>query len=187
VRENVADASAERELIERSRRGDRAAFDAIVAAHRLTVYRVARRILGSHEGADEAAQETFVRAWRSLGQFRGDARLATWLVRIALNVSRTLLAARRPEGGLDAAEQVADEAEGPEAAAERAESGRRVRQAVLTLPPRQREVVVLKVFSGMTYDEVAAAMDLSVGAVKAHFHQAIHNLRRRMGALGAER
>ena len=181
-----ASPAAEREFIDRSRRGDRAAFDAIVAAHRLTVYRVARRILGSHEAADEAAQETFVRAWRSLGQFRGDARLGTWLVRIAVNVSRTLLAARRPETDLDAAEQLADASESPEAAAERAESGSRVRRAVAALPPRQREVVVLKIFSGMTYDEVAAAMDLSVGAVKAHFHQAVHNLRRRMSALGAE-
>ena len=181
-----ASPAAERELIDRSRRGDRAAFDAIVAAHRLTVYRVARRILGSHEAADEAAQETFVRAWRSLGQFRGDARLATWLVRIALNVSRTLVAAKRPEGPLEAAGELADPSVSPEAAAETAEAGLRVRRAVAALPPRQREVVLLKVFSGMTYDEVAASMDLSVGAVKAHFHQAVHNLRRRMSALGAK-
>ncbi|HEX4826454.1 MAG TPA: sigma-70 family RNA polymerase sigma factor [Candidatus Polarisedimenticolaceae bacterium] len=185
------DASAspalERELIDRSRRGDRAAFDAIVVAHRLTVYRVARRILGSHEAADEAAQETFVRAWKSLGQFRGDARLSTWLVRIALNVSRTQVAARRAESSLDEAELIADGGESPDTAAERAESGQRVRRAVAALPPRQREVVLLKVFSGMTYEEVAAAMELSVGAVKAHFHQAVHNLKRRMSALGVER
>jgi len=184
VRENVDDdrtsSTTERDLLERCRRGDRSAFDTIVAVHRLAVYRVARRILGSHEAADEATQETFVRAWRSLDGFRGEARLGTWLIRIALNVSRTLGARRSREAPLDAAAPFVDPLSSPEALAALRESGRRLRRAVATLPPRQREVVALKVFSDMTYEDVAAAMGLSVGAVKAHFHQAVANLRRRM-------
>jgi RNA polymerase sigma-70 factor (ECF subfamily) len=184
VRENVDDdrtpSTTERDLLERCRRGDRSAFDTIVEVHRLAVYRVARRILGSHEAADEATQETFVRAWRSLDGFRGEARLGTWLIRIALNVSRTLGARRSREAPLDAAATVVDPLSSPEALAALRESGRRLRRAVATLPPRQREVVALKVFSDMTYEDVAAAMGLSVGAVKAHFHQAVANLRRRM-------
>jgi RNA polymerase sigma-70 factor (ECF subfamily) len=104
--ERVA-ADTERRLLERIRAGDVAAFDEIVTRHRLAVYRVARRVLGSHEAADEAAQETFVRAWRSIGGFRGDAQLSTWLIRIALNVSRTLAAARPRTEPLDDARPAA--------------------------------------------------------------------------------
>jgi RNA polymerase sigma-70 factor, ECF subfamily len=175
-----AASTAESRLVARARDGDRSAFDEIVVLHRQAVYRVARRILGSHEEADEAAQETFVRAWRSLDGFRGEARLSTWLIRIALNVSRTMGASRRPSVPLDDAVPPVDPGESGEEAARRLEAGRRVRRAVAGLPPRQREVVTLKVFSDMTYDDVAAAMGLTVGAVKAHFHQAVSNLRRRM-------
>jgi RNA polymerase sigma-70 factor (ECF subfamily) len=172
---------SERDLLERFRKGDPSAFDAIVAAHRLAVYRVARRLLGSHDAADEATQETFVRAWRSLHGFREDARLRTWLIRIALNVSRTVGAGRGREAvAVEAIGDPEGSGQTPEAAAVRRDSGRRVRRAVATLPPRQREVVALKVFSDMTYEDVAAAMGLTVGAVKAHFHQAVANLRRRM-------
>lgn len=175
------DASPDERLLERFREGDAAAFDEIVRRHRLAVYRVARRVLGSHADADEAAQETFVRAWRALAGFRGDAQLRTWLIRIALNVSRTLGARRSRTTGLEEAEEMTDGATGAEAAAERAQALSRVREAVTLLPPRQREVVALKVYSDMTYEDVAAAMGLTIGAVKAHLHQAVRNLRRRVG------
>lgn len=174
------DPELERRLLDRFRAGDAAAFDRIVLLHRLAVYRVARRILGSHEEADEAAQETFLRAYRSLSGFRGDSRLRTWLIRITVNVSRTLGAARERTTGMDEVVDAADDRETAEAAAGRAEAAARVRSAVEALPPRQREVVQLKVFSDMTYDDVASAMGLTAGAVKAHFHQAVSNLRRIM-------
>ena len=175
----------EKRLLERFRGGDRSAFDEIVARHRLAVYRVARRILGSHHDADDATQETFVRAWRALDGFRGEARLSTWLIRIALNVSRTAGAGREAVSPLEHAAHLAGEGEPADDAAERHDAGRRVRRAVAQLPPRQREVVALKAFSDLTYEEVAAAMGLTVGAVKAHFHQAVSNLKRRMGNDGA--
>ena len=175
------DPAAERRLVSRASAGDRAAFDAIVLRHRLAIYRIARRLLRSHEEADEAAQETFVRAWRAIGRFRGESRLETWLTRIAINVSRSMGAARPETVPLET-----DAAEAPAAHAglTAREDADRVRRAVADLPPRQREVVALKVFSEMTYEEVASAMGLSVGAVKAHLHQAVANLRRRMS--GAE-
>lgn len=182
-----ATSTAERAVLDRCRRGDRSAFDEIVVSHRLAVYRVAHRILGSHAAADEATQETFVRAWRSIESFRGESRIGTWLIRIALNVSRSHRARQRPEISLEVARDLADTARSPEAAAVSVEAGRRVRHAVSALPKRQREVVVLKVFSDMTYEEVAGAMGLSVGAVKAHFHQAVANLRRLMAARVPER
>lgn len=181
--ESVA-AESERRLLERVRGGDPTAFDEIVTRHRLAVYRVARRVLGSHEAADEAAQETFVRAWRSIGGFRGESQLSTWLIRIALNVSRTLSAARPRHEPLEATGPLIDGERTAEAAAVGRESGAELRRAVALLPPRQREVVALKVYSDMTYADVADAMGLSVGAVKAHFHQAVSNLRRRMAGDG---
>jgi RNA polymerase sigma-70 factor (ECF subfamily) len=183
--EHVA-ADRERRLLERIRGGDVAAFDELVTRHRLAVYRVARRVLGSHEAADEAAQETFVRAWRSIGGFRGDAQLSTWLIRIALNVSRTLAAARPRTEPLDDADRLAGGETAADALVAHRESGAELRRAVALLPPRQREVVALKVYSDMTYDDVAEAMGLSVGAVKAHFHQAVSNLRRRMSGAGTK-
>lgn len=168
-------------LLRRFRDGDTTAFDEIVRAHRAAVYRVARRVLGSHEEADEAAQLAFVRAWKALHRFRGEAALRTWLVRIALNVARTMRAARRPVEGMDAAERLPDPAEGSDAAFGREQERQRLRRAVAKLPPRQREVVILKVFSEMTYGDVAAVLRLSEGTVKAHLHQAVANLRRRLG------
>jgi RNA polymerase sigma-70 factor (ECF subfamily) len=168
-------------LLRRFRAGDATAFKDIVRAHRSAVYRVARRVLGSHEDADEAAQLAFVRAWKGLHRFRGDAALRTWLVRIALNVARTMRAARRPVEGMDAAERLPDPAEGSDAALGRDQERQRLRRAVAKLPPRQREVVILKVFSEMTCGDVAAVLRLSEGTVKAHLHKAVANLRRRLG------
>jgi RNA polymerase sigma-70 factor (ECF subfamily) len=167
-------------LVERTRAGDAGAFDEIVARHKRAVYSAARRLLGSHEDADEAAQIAFVRAWRALDGFRGDSSLRTWLVRIVLNVSKSLRTRAPVLDGLEGQEQLADTRAGSDDLLRRKESGEWVRSAVDRLPPRQREVVMLKVFSEMTHREVAGVLGLTEGAVKAHLHQAVSNLRRRM-------
>ena len=177
----------DRDLAARHRAGDPAAFEEIVARHKRVVYLTARRMLPSHADADEAAQVAFVRAWRALERFRGESSLRTWLVRIVLNVAKTMRASNRPTEELPDADLVADPAEGSEQRLRRARSRRRVREAVAQLPPRQREVVTLKVFSEMTHREVADVMELSEGAVKAHLHQATSNLRRLMATSDAGR
>ena len=177
----------DRDLAQRHRAGDPAAFEEIVARHKRVVYLTARRMLSSHADADEAAQVAFVRAWRALGRFRGDSSLRTWLVRIVLNVAKTMRASRRPTEELPDSERVVDPAEGSERRLFREQSRQRVREAVSRLPPRQREAVTLKVFSEMTYKEVAQVMELSEGAVKAHMHQAASNLRRLMASSDAGR
>jgi RNA polymerase sigma-70 factor (ECF subfamily) len=172
------DLDREAELVRRHRRGDPEAFDEVVREHRRAVYDLARRWTGDHAAADEASQETFVRAWRSFGRFRGEATIRTWIFGIALNVLRSASRARTTERGGDASREV--ETRDPPAAEAliAAEAVNDVRRAVSRLPPRQREAVVLKALSEMTYEETARAMGLTVGAVKAHFHQAIRNLRR---------
>jgi RNA polymerase sigma-70 factor (ECF subfamily) len=174
----TAPASDERGLIERFRAGDEAAFEEIVTRHRRVVYLMALRLLGRHEDADEAAQRAFVRAWKGRRRFRGDASVQTWLVRIALNVAKTMQAGRRPCEPADWLEHVADGAADSEQRLRQRDLRRLVRHSVSALPPRQREAVLLKVFSELTYREAAEAMQLTEGAVKAHLHQAVSNLRR---------
>ena len=166
-------------LAARFRAGDRAAFDEIVTLHRRTVYTVARRLLRKHEDADEAAQVAFVRAWTARSQFRGAAQLRTWLTRIVLNVSKSMLSARRVEHPLPDESGWADsECTDPGVRIDRVRSLHELRRAVGALPTRQQEVVMLKVYEGLTYREVAEILELSEGAVKAHLHQAVSNLKR---------
>lgn len=174
-------ATEERSLRERFRGGDEAAFDEVVARHRTAVYGMARRVLGSHEDADEAAQLTFVRAWKARCRFRGDSSLRTWLIRIVLNVSKSLHVRGPRVEPLGDPERWVDASPGSLERIQREQSRRRVRTAISGLPPRQRETVLLKVFGELTYREVAEVMELTEGAVKAHFHQAVSNLRRLMG------
>jgi len=177
----------DRDLAARHRAGDPTAFEEIVARHKRVVYLTARRMLPGHADADEAAQIAFVRAWRALERFRGESSLRTWLVRIVLNVAKTMRTSSRPTEELPDSERLVDPAEGSEQRLRRAQSRRRVREAVARLPPRQREAVTLKVFSEMTYKEVANVMELSEGAVKAHLHQATSNLRGLMASSEAGR
>ena len=167
-------------LVARFRAGDREAFDAVMTAHRRQVYSVARRLLRHHEDADEATQQTFLRAWQARESFRSDARLSSWLISIALNVSRSMLARRKPERSVDELEERQDDGPGADQRLGGKQLQRRLRDAIETLPPRQREVVTLKLYEERTYREVAQLLELSEGAVKAHFHQAVSNLRRRM-------
>lgn len=166
-------------LATRFRAGDRAAFDEIVTLHRRTVYSVARRLLREHEDADEAAQVAFVKAWNARARFRGDAQLRTWLTRIVLNVSRSMLSARRAEHALPDESDRADPARtDPGVRIDRVRLRHELRRAIGGLPTRQQEVVMLKVYQDLTYLEVAEILELSAGAVKAHLHQAVSNLKR---------
>ncbi len=174
-----AQAPDETGLAARFRAGDRDAFDQIVTLHRRTVYTVARRLLRKHEDADEAAQVAFVKAWTARARFRGDAQLKTWLTRIVMNVSRSMLSARRVEYALPDESSWADSAgTDPDIRIDRARLQHELRQAVGELPNRQQEVVMLKVYEGLTYREAAEILELSEGAVKAHLHQAVSNLKR---------
>ena len=179
-------ATEEATRAERFRQGDEAAFDRIVRDNRRAVYLMARRLLRRHDEADEAAQVAFVRAWKSRAGFRGASSLRTWLIRITLNVARSMQAARVEGAGTELLELVPDGREGSDERLRRRQLRQSVRGAVERLPQRQREAVLLKVFSEMTYREAAEVMDLSEGAVKAHFHQAVNNLRRLMQGSGSQ-
>jgi RNA polymerase sigma-70 factor (ECF subfamily) len=162
--------------------GHRDAFDVIVERHRRAVYQVCYRFVNNHEDASDLSQETFVRAWRGLRNFRGQAALATWLYRIAVNVSLNRVGARRPEiEPLDGDRFIDSRAEAPGAGLEREERAEAVRRAIATLPARQRATLILRTYQELSHQEIADILGSSVGAVKANFFHALANLKKRLG------
>lgn len=178
----------DRQLLEAFRRGEESAFTALVIKYREGIYRIARRMLGSHEDAADAAQEVFIRAHRALSRFDGRSQLYTWLYRITVNLcldARSRLA-RFPL--VDDEDSVAEGSSGPiiEEEAEGRETGRLVARAVGGLPPRQRAMVVLRLFQDLPYLEIARIMGCSEGTVKATMFAALRKLRRALIEEGVE-
>jgi RNA polymerase sigma-70 factor, ECF subfamily len=170
-------------LVARLRRGDRGAFEELVIAYQHRVFGVALRMLGNRAEAEDIAQETFLRAHRALPEFRGDARLHTWLYAIAsrLCLNRLASADRRLVRGDDAALAAAATDE-PTAAArvERAELDAAVREAIAALPEERRIVVVLRDLEGLSYEEIAEVLELELGTVRSRLHRARMDLKAKL-------
>lgn len=160
-------------------RGARAAFDVIVERHGRSVYKLCFRFVGNHEDAADLAQDVFVRAWRALPRFRGQASVATWLYRIGVNVCLNHAAARKQAADpIDPLRHQDQGAADPADAALRAERGRHVRAAIARLPRRQRSVLILRVYQELPHRDIARVLGSSPGAVKANFFHALTNLKR---------
>lgn len=166
----------ESELVARAQKGDRAAFAALVRAHRDEVYTLARRLVGDPHMASDVAQETLIRAWRALPNFRGDSKLSTWLYRVTVNTAWThkKRAARHRASPIDDHTEIAApyDADTPEFAGEILELRSRLRNALDRLPAAQREVVVLKDIYGWSHAEIADSMGITVTAAKVRLHRA---------------
>src|SRR5215472_16865896 len=161
-------------LVGAARAGDRAAFATLIDRHRPMLVASCRRMLGGGDLAEEAAQEAVLQALLGLGRLRDPERFGAWLVGIGLNVGRHLRRLRPvvplvPEPGSD-----------PQELAEAAELVARVRAAVAALPAGHRRAVTLFYLAGLSQREVAAALGVEVGAVKARLHKARRTLRERL-------
>jgi RNA polymerase sigma-70 factor (ECF subfamily) len=179
----VDDSADDAALVAAAAAGSPAAFDLLVTRHRRAVYHLCYRFVNHHEDAADLTQDTFVRAWKALGSFRGQARFSTWLHRIAINVCLNKLATRPPAAEPIDAEALVDRHQPrPGDALLAEERAAQVRAAVATLPPRQREALVLRTYHELSHQEVAAIVGTSVGAVKANIFHALANLRKRLGA-----
>lgn len=164
-------AGDERFLVRAAQRGDLDAFGDLVRRHELQVYRVALRMLGSPADAEDAAQESLVKAWRSIGRFRQGSAFGTWLYRIVTNHCLNVIAARRPTvewdddraagHGLDPADQVQQRAE-----------MQALKRSIAGLPAEQRAALVLREFEGLAYEEVAEILGITLAAVKGRIHRA---------------
>jgi RNA polymerase sigma-70 factor (ECF subfamily) len=170
------------ELVRRVQRGERGAFDLLVLRYQHKVVKLVARLLRDPAEAEDVAQEAFVKAYRAIGSFRGDSAFYTWLYRIAVNTARNTMASRqrRPldyEAELSESEQSAVEwrlrhLDTPEAAALTDEIHRTVNRSVEELPEDLRTAIVLREIEGLSYEEIAAAMDCPVGTVRSRIFRA---------------
>lgn len=165
-------------LVGRSQAGDIGAFNAIVERYQSRVFNLAARILGDTASADDAAQETFISAYRAIGRFRGGS-LQGWLLRIASNASKDLIRSRRRrrEDSLDnlllnPSFQVQRRGETPEQHAIRGELRTELQRAILLIPEDQRTVLVMVDVQGLSYDEAAEAVGVSLGTIKSRLNRA---------------
>lgn len=173
------------ELVSRAKKGDTAAFDELVGQYSRRVANIAYSLLSDREDALDAAQEVFVRVYKSLGTFRGESTVSTWIFRITRNVCTDFLRKRR--GGVQSLDdgeddepkmEIADDSQSPERVAERNEKIRAVRNAISRLEENQREVITLYDINGLSYDEIAEVLRCPVGTVKSRLYRARETLRK---------
>jgi RNA polymerase sigma-70 factor (ECF subfamily) len=168
-------------LVDRARRRDPAAFRDLFQTHVGAVHRVVRRMVGARPDVDDLVQTTFVEAFRSLPDFRGDALFSTWLTRIAVRV--TMHAVRRrhlPASSLDDVMEPASGTPGPEQVTSARETLALVETLLAELRPKRRAAFVLHVLEGYSMEEVAAILSASTAAVKVRVHDARRHIERRL-------
>ena len=159
--------------------GHREAFDEIVVRHRRPIYQLCYRFMGNHEDAADLAQDVFVRAFKGLARFKGNASLATWLYRVGVNACLNRVGQKRPATEpIEAAPRIDDRGENPLQTVLKAERAAEVRRAIDKLPPKQRATLILRVYQDLSHEEIARVLGGSVGAVKTSFFHALGNLRR---------
>jgi RNA polymerase sigma-70 factor (ECF subfamily) len=176
------------QMVERALMGDADAFGEIVQRWERRIYALAFGMLGREEDARDATQETFLAAFRNLRGFRGEAKVSSWLHRIAVNqcITRQRRARTRAESALeeeterDAAAFSVAAHESPARRAETRERTLAVRRAVTALPPDLRQVIVMKEFEEMTFQEIAQVLELPQSTVKSRLYTALKQLRMRL-------
>ncbi|MFE7511607.1 RNA polymerase sigma factor [Streptomyces sp. NPDC057540] len=171
-------------LAVRAAEGDEEAFEVLVHRHSLPMIQLATRLLGNRAEAEDAVQDAFVSAWRSLPEYRGEAGFGTWLHRIVTNRCLNLLRARRPAADLDAvAEPAAPEHQSsPARAAESHAAVRDLARAMRSLSAEQRVCWVLREIEAQPYDTIARTVGISPEAVRARVFRARRMLTEAMAA-----
>lgn len=172
----------EKGYIERVLAGDERAYEPLVTENQTKVYRLALRILKNEADAEDAAQETFLKAYTSLADFRGDSRFSVWLYRLTNNICIDMLRKNKravivslqteDDDGEETELAIPDERYSPERLAERAADRDAVRAALASLPDDCREILALRESAGLSYDEIAAALSLEAGTVKSRLNRA---------------
>ena len=169
----------EKHILARARRGDLAAFEELVRRTEKRVYAVALRSSGSPEDAADITQEVFLRAWRSIEDFRGDSGFSTWLFRITANLCVDFARHRQAQpqtqplvGEDDAERPIPDTAPTPEEHLENSELGRELAAALDEISEEHRRIVLLRDVSGLSYTEIAEVLEISEGTVKSRLSRA---------------
>jgi len=174
-------------LVLRAGRGDRLAASRLIARHSAKILSVCLRTLGDRSAAEDCAQETFLKLWRTADRWKpGAAKIETWLYRVATNACIDRLRRKRPDMMADEVPDVADEAPLADAGLIAAERRRTVDQALGELPNRQRLAIVLCHYEEMSNAQAAAVMNVSVEALESLLSRARRRLKESLAPLGAD-
>jgi RNA polymerase sigma-70 factor, ECF subfamily len=186
--------STDEELVARSMGGDLDSFNQLVLRWERPIYALAYRVIGREEDARDVAQETFLRAFRALKGFKGQAKFSSWLYRITLNLCRDWIRRERrapvsqaPEG-IDIIELAGEgtPSESIEDLVSRKELGLAVGKAMSLLPEEQRTAIILKEYHGLTFQEIADLLDCPLSTVKTRLYQGLSVLRRQLQEAGVK-
>lgn len=174
--------TGEKVLLQRAKKGEMAAFESLVTAYERRVYSLALRSTGSEADAADITQEVFLRAYRSLDTFRGESGFSTWLYRITVNLCVDLARKNNPAESLDDEQALeAPETRGayqPETALANSELRRELDAALSLVSEEHRKIVILRDVAGMSYADIAAALELEEGTVKSRLARARAALRK---------
>jgi RNA polymerase sigma-70 factor (ECF subfamily) len=184
--------STDEELVARSMGGDLDSFNQLVLRWERPIYALAYRVIGREEDARDVCQETFLRAFRALKGFKGQAKFSSWLYRITLNLCRDWIRRERrqpiaqaPEGVdlIDLASE-STPSESVEDLVARREIGRAVARVMAGLPDEQRTAIILKEYHGLTFQEIADLLDCPLSTVKTRLYQGLTVLRKQLAREG---
>ncbi|MEY8316137.1 sigma-70 family RNA polymerase sigma factor [Oscillospiraceae bacterium 50-58] len=178
----------DRELVEKAKQGDHDAFEQLVLDNQNKIFSLALRLVNDRETAADLAQEAFVKAWQGLVSFQGESSFATWVYRLTTNVCIDHLRKQKrreevaPAVSLDDEEagwaEPADRESDPQRLLERSERGKALARGLEKLPDWQRETLVLRELSGLSYQEIGEKLDIDLGTVKSRIARARLNLRK---------
>ncbi len=176
------------DLERRAKEGDQGAFERLVMDNQNRVYSLALRLCGDREAAADLAQEAFIKAWQGLGSFQGESSFATWVYRLATNLCIDYLRKKKRREGVEPSVSLDDSDSGwaepadresdPQLVLERSERGRALARGLASLPGWQRQVLVLRELSGLSYQEISQALDVDLGTVKSRIARARLSLRK---------
>jgi RNA polymerase sigma-70 factor, ECF subfamily len=185
------------QLVERIKAGDRHAFELLVTKYERRVLRLLSRFIRDQAEMEDVAQETFIKAYRALPQFRGESAFYTWLYRIAVNTAKNYLATqgRRPvnmsqlqsadadEGEFFDADDVVEDTNTPDAVLHSRQVAETVNSAIEALPPDLRTAITLREIEGLSYEEIAEAMNCPIGTVRSRIFRAREAIAERLRPL----
>ena len=173
----------EKEIIERVLGGDKNAFEGLVLENQKNVYNLALKMTRNEEDALDLSQEAFVKAFKQLGNFRGDSRFSVWLYRLTYNLCIDFLRRKKPDSNVislnyedDSGEstplQIPDMRNLPEDSVIRSEIRENITEGISELPLKHREMIVMREITGMSYEEIATTLKMNVGTVKSRLARA---------------
>jgi len=176
-------------LVQKTKNGDLDAFDELVRRYEGKIYGLAYRFMGNHADAGDLAQDTFIRIYQALSGFRGDAAFSTWLYRIAANICRDELRKRQRRHSVSMEEMIdaspanvptADGSYSPEETVQRREVQRQVQLCLNELTDDHRLVLIMREIQGLSYEEIASALQCSIGTVKSRISRARNALKEKL-------